>query len=76
MNRGGNSGPRNVPQSQGNILKKAGNHVESEVHKALSDMSGIPTSSANSDDIANELMEKMKREDIAKARKKRFNRPR
>lgn len=76
LNRGGNSGPRNVPQSQGNILKKAGNHVESEVHKALSDMSGIPTSSANSDDIANELMEKMKREDIAKARKKRFNRPR
>lgn len=76
LNRGGNSGPRNVPQSQGNILKKAGNHVESEVHKALSDMSGIPTSSANSDDIANELMEKMKREDIARARKKRFNRPR
>lgn len=76
LNRGGNSGPRNVPQSQGNILKKAGNHVESEVHKALSDMSGIPTSSANSDDIANELMEKMKREDIVRARKKRFNRPR
>lgn len=76
LNRGGNSGPRNVAQSQGNILKKAGNHVESEVHKALADMSGTPTSSANSDDIANELMEKMKREDIAKARKKRFNRPR
>ena len=76
INRGGNSGPRNVAQSQGNILKKAGNHVESEVHKALADMGGTPTSSANSDDIANELMEKMKREDIAKARKKRFNRPR
>ena len=76
LNRGGNSGPRNVAQSQGNILKKAGNHVESEVHKALADMGGTPTSSANSDDIANELMEKMKREDIAKARKKRFNRPR
>lgn len=75
LNRGGDSGPRNVPQSKGNILKKAGDHVESEVHKALSDMGGAPTSSANGDDIATELMEKMKREDLKKARKKRFNRP-
>lgn len=77
INRGGgDSGPRNVPQAKGNTLKQVGNHVENEVLKSLADMSGTPTSSANSDDIANELMEKMKREDIAKARKKRFNRPR
>ena len=75
LNRGGESGPRNVPQSKGNILKKAGDHVESEVHKALADMGGTPTSSANVDDIATEFMEKMKREDLKKARKKRFNRP-
>lgn len=75
LNRGGDSGPRNVPQSKGNILKKAGDHVESEVHKAIADMGGVPTSSANGDDIATELMEKMKREDLKKARKKRFNRP-
>jgi len=75
LNRGGDSGPRNVPQSKGNILKKAGDHVESEVHKAIADMGGVPTSSVNGDDIATELMEKMKREDLKKARKKRFNRP-
>lgn len=75
LNSGGDSGPRNVPQSKGNILKKAGDHVESEVHKAIADMGGVPTSSANGDDIATELMEKMKREDLKKARKKRFNRP-
>ena len=76
INRGGgNSGPRNVPQSKGNILKQAGNHVENEVRKSLADMSGTPTSSASDDDITNELMERMRREDLKKARKKRFNRP-
>lgn len=75
LNRGGDSGPRNVPQSKGNILKKAGEHVESEVHKALADMGGTATSNANGEDIANDFMERMRREDLKKARKKRFNRP-
>jgi hypothetical protein len=75
LNRGGGSGPRNVPQSKGNILKKAGDHVESEVHKALADMGGTATSNANGEDIANDFMERMRREDLKKARKKRFNRP-
>lgn len=77
LNRGGgNSGPRNVPQAKGNVLKQVGNHVENEVRKSLTDMSGTPTSSASDDDIVNELMEKMRLEEIAKTRKKRFNRPR
>ena len=77
LNRGGgNSGPRNVPQTKGNVLKQVGNHVENEVRKSLTDMSGTPTSSASDDDIVNELMEKMRLEEIAKTRKKRFNRPR
>ena len=75
LNRGGDSGPRNVPQSKGNILKKAGEHVESEVHKALADIGGTATSNANGEDIANDFMERMRREDLKKARKKRFNRP-
>ena len=75
LNRGGDSGPRNVSQSKGNILKKAGEHVESEVHKALADMGGTAKSNANGEDIANDFMERMKREDLKKARKKRFNRP-
>lgn len=75
LNRGGDGGPRNVPQSKGNILKQAGDHVESEIHKAIADMGGTPTSNANGEDIASDFMERMKREDLKKARKKRFNRP-
>ena len=75
LNRVGNSGPRNVPYS-GGILKQTGVHIENELNQVLNEMGGsTPTSSANSEEVVSNVLEKMKRENLQKVRKNRFNRP-
>ena len=75
LNRVGNSGPRNVPYS-GGILKQTGVHIENKLNQVLNEMGGsIPTSSANSEEVVSNVLEKMKRENLQKVRKNRFNRP-